>query len=689
MDLPAGSVLPIEQPADNLLRRYGMLGQRFRLPLLLIAGSILAFGVERLLLLLTAADRFEDCSGGVISKALLTGMRFDAAIAFMLALPLVAACAAAPAALLRTRVFCWALAVYGGLVAAVLLFTCVADYYFFHEFGLRLNYQVFEYAHYAAVYRTVWEKYPVVWTSLATLGVAVAVSCMLKRWALGHRPSSPWAHGLWPLALVPLAVIAIRGGFGNRPMNTAAAYIGDSPALAQLTLNGLYTLREAAFTMARDRPLSELYALGDPEAAFARSRALLGQPGDEFLNEPENPLRRTTTTGRPRRDYNVVLIVLESISWHYVEALGGDARLMPNLSRLAEEGVLMDHCFSVGHRTAQGLSGTLAGFPDLPGSGVITRPQAEGRFLTLASILRGRGYETIFIQGGQPEFDHKQAFCASNGYSRALFEDEIPCRSFRNVVGWCDGDVLESVDRLARQADRPFLISTLTISFHRPFTIPAGKIEPVEPTHRAAAQLDAIRYCDWAVGQFMAKARQSPYFEKTLFVFTGDHPGGFKQDPMLPGATFRVPFIVYAPAIMGEPRRIGTVCSQSDIAPTILSLLGGSYSHCFFGSSVLDRAPERGLALIRSGANELMLVNGSNDVLWMPPLGAPVKLARLSVPAQLTPQNLSRAAAGAKAKRMQEDATALLQSADVLFRRGSYNMGRGSSRQEQAKGGRR
>jgi phosphoglycerol transferase MdoB-like AlkP superfamily enzyme len=215
------------------------------------------------------------------------------------------------------------------------------------------------------------------------------------------------------------------------------------------------------------------------------------------------------------------------MSWHYVGALGGDPRLAPNLSAIAEQGILMDHCFSVGQRSAQGLAGTLAGFPDLPGSGVITRPQSEGQFLTLARILGGRGYQTLFAHGGQPDFDHQQAFCASNGYARVVFEDQIPIRTFRNALGWCDEDVFSSVDRLASEmTSRPFFISLYTTSFHRPWVIPPGKIQPVDPGDPHAEELDAAHYADWAIGQFMARARQSSYFDRTIFVFTADHAGG-------------------------------------------------------------------------------------------------------------------------------------------------------------------
>ncbi len=654
--------------------RSGALGPRVRLPGFLLVAVMLLLTGQRLCIWLTMLDRFRGEPAGDIARSFAIGLRFDAAIAFMVSLPLIVAAVATPENVIVKRAYGWIVSAYGGVVIATVLFACVADYFFFQEFGLRLNYQVLEYTRYSAIYRTIWDQYPVLWAVLATVILLSAATWTLNRWGLGRHRRSPWWQAVWPALLIPVAIVGIRGSLRNRPMNTSAAYVSDSPALVQLTLNGCYTLRDAVYKHSQDADLREFYALLNDDEALARARQILGQDNDQFLNDADNPLRRVTTTGRPRNDYNVVLVVLESMSWQYIGALGGDARLSPNLSALAEQSVLMDHCFSVGQRTAQGLSGSLAGFPDLPGSGVITRPQSEGRFLTLARILGDRGYSTVYVHGGQPEFDHQRAFMASNGYDRCVFEDQLPCRTFRNVLGWCDEDAYNSVDRIASETtDRPFFISLMTTSFHRPYLIPPGKIQSVQPGHRKSAQMDAVHYADWAIGQFMAKVRQAKYFDRTIFVFTGDHAGGFLQTPVVPGGSSRVPFIVYAPAILGPPRRVPAVCSQTDIAPTILSILGGSYEHCFFGSSVLDRPADRGMALVQSGSNDLMLVRGEN-VMSIPPFGAKAELFKLTLPMKLDPVEVTAPEQATKAKEMTADATALIQSADILFRRGSYNV---------------
>jgi hypothetical protein len=129
----------------------------------------------------------------------------------------------------------------------------------------------------------------------------------------------------------------------------------------------------------------------------------------------------------------------------------------------------------------------------------------------------------------------------------------------------------------------------LTLTFHRPYEFP-GSDRLANPDGSEAQQLAAVRFCDAAIGEFIDAARQQDWFANTVFVFVADHMGGSLQYPRGPWMN-RVPMIFYGPGIEGlEPRRIGGVRSQMDVAPTVMGLLGGAYEHTFFGR---DPAPRR------------------------------------------------------------------------------------------------
>ena len=97
------------------------------------------------------------------------------------------------------------------------------------------------------------------------------------------------------------------------------------------------------------------------DEAIAITRATLAGPGDRFLADGLNPLRRITDTGRPQRAYNVVLVVMESLSWEFIGCMQGEPGLTPNLDDLAAHGVLMERAtvYAMANRLWGSASGLL------------------------------------------------------------------------------------------------------------------------------------------------------------------------------------------------------------------------------------------------------------------------------------------------------------------------------------------
>jgi phosphoglycerol transferase MdoB-like AlkP superfamily enzyme len=472
--------------------------------------------------------------------------------------------------------------------------------------------------------------------------------------------------------MISLTTLAIRGTLGPKSINTGPAYFCASAPIAQLTLNGLFTLREAAISLKfREEKLDKYYSLLPPEQASKNTVALVSRPGDILFQSPSNPLRRISDSGQPRHDYNVVLVVLESLSWQYIGAMGGVPSYTPNFDKLIAQGLFMEECFAVGSRTTRGFTGIVSGYPDLPGKSVSTRPQTEGTFLTIGSVLESRGYETMFIYGGQPSYDHRQAFLASNGYNRMVFKDDFSARTFKGELGYCDEDLYNQAHlEFQRCKDKPFFATMLTLSFHQSWKIPPGKITPEPASSPFHDQIDALRYTDWAIGRFIDQASKAPYFKNTIFVFVADHTGGFKEHPHTAGA-YRVPFLVYAPQIV-QPARVPGICSQVDVAPTIMHLLGGSYEHCFFGSSVLNREPGSGFAWILNG-QQLIFIDGLRQGVAISPNDQQT-FFKFSLP-----NTLDTLDSELSTVRLSQMPVSILQVATDLYKNNAYNLFQSSS----------
>ncbi len=167
--------------------------------------------------------------------------------------------------------------------------------------------------------------------------------------------------------------------------------------------------------------------------------------------------------------------------------------------------------------------------------------------------------------------------------------------SFHNAWGMADEDLY----RLAlyeadtdHHAGKPFFLQLMTTSNHRPYTYPDGRIDIPSGRGRDGA----VKYSDYAIGQFLAAARSKPWFANTLFVFVADHTAGSAGKEDLPVANYQIPLFIYAPGQLpaGE---FSEVTSQIDLAPTLLGLLNMDYTSTFFGRNVLrpDHAPGRAL----------------------------------------------------------------------------------------------
>jgi phosphoglycerol transferase MdoB-like AlkP superfamily enzyme len=133
----------------------------------------------------------------------------------------------------------------------------------------------------------------------------------------------------------------------------------------------------------------------------------------------------------------------------------------------------------------------------------------------------------------------------------------------------------------------------MTTSNHRPYTYPDNRIDI--PSH--SGRQGAVKYTDYAIGQFIEEARDKPWFGNTIFVIVADHCAGSAGKTDLPVDNYRIPLLVYAPGLI-EPRGIDTLSSQIDYAPTLFALLNWSYMSEFYGKDIMATAPEDGRALI-------------------------------------------------------------------------------------------
>jgi phosphoglycerol transferase MdoB-like AlkP superfamily enzyme len=280
------------------------------------------------------------------------------------------------------------------------------------------------------------------------------------------------------------------------------------------------------------------------------------------------------------------VILVESFGSEFWGSLGRPGpSLTPRMDALAKEGTLFTHVYACGNRTVRGMEGVLASFPPLPGDSIVKRDRSEN-VATLARTLGGQGYGTVFLYGGRGTFDGLRSFMLPNGYERFIEQKDFEHPVFTTIWGVSDEDLVRRAvtefDALAGQP-KPFLGTLLTVSNHKPFTYPDGRIPEASAAH---ARYNAVKYTDYALGLFFDLAKTKPWYKDTLFAVVADHGARVYGKQTIPIHSYEIPVLIVDPQ-KPQGRRLDMLGSSLDVGPTLLGLLGLSYPSTFFGRDLL------------------------------------------------------------------------------------------------------
>jgi phosphoglycerol transferase MdoB-like AlkP superfamily enzyme len=510
------------------------------------------------------------------------GAAYDALTFVYFAWPLVLLLWLLPRGWLALRRGKWTTEVLCFVLLAVLLFTAVAEWTFWDEFQTRFNFIAVDYLVYTTeVLGNIRQSYPVGKILAALAFVAVGVAWATRRARQATDDSMAFAQrsaivGVWLLATVA-GTWLVDGDMKDAGRNSYAD---------ELAGNGIYQF----FSAYRNASLDyDRYYRTVPESeAVAQVRRALATPDATFLST--QGIDRRIHNARPERRLNVVLVSVESLSADYSGTYGNPESLTPELDALTRDSLVFTRLYASGTRTVRGLEALALSVPPTPGESIVKRPGNKGLF-SLADVFNAKGYDSEFLYGGYGAFDDMNAFFAGNGYG-VHDRTEIPDARIHheNVWGVADEDLyslaLDRFDR-AHAAGKPFFAHLMTTSNHRPYTFPQGR-GPWPQKQRTSA----VRYTDWAIGDFVRRARTHSWFKDTVFVFTADHCAMSAGKAVLPAFRYRIPLWVYAPGHV-QPGTFDGLMGQIDIAPTVLGLLGMDYDSRFYGVDVFEHAPNR------------------------------------------------------------------------------------------------
>lgn len=489
------------------------------------------------------------------------------------------------------------------IASVLLLIPEVASAQFIMEYDTRPNRLFVDYLkHPQEVIGMLWKGFKTI-VIIGTLGVALL---MWGAFYLFKAPAPSWGSSvlLWQcvefLLSALVVTLMIRGTLQHRPINpSTVAYCGDS-MVNTLPLNSLYSVYYAIYSIKNERSAKDAYDNMEEEKVYHLVNQAAGiTMQDNALSIPSWHFQQASCTYK--RPKNIVLIVQESLGAQYIGGLGGQ-NLTPCFDQLMQEGWAFHRCYATGTRSVRGLEAVSSGFAPTLSDAVVRLTKSQSRFFTLAQLLNPLGYRSSFIYGGESHFDNMRSYFLGNGFNELYDRECFTNPAFEGTWGVSDEDMFAKLHEvLMDDLDTPKLSLAFTVTNHTPWEYPAGRIQPVgEP----ASVENSVRYVDWCIGQFFAKAKQAPYWQDTLFLIVADHDSRVWGETLVPLRHFHIPALILGADI--SPREDHRIVSQLDLPVTMLSLAGISASHPMIGQD---------LTLAHSGGRAMMQYNDNYGYL--------------------------------------------------------------------------
>ena len=302
---------------------------------------------------------------------------------------------------------------------------------------------------------------------------------------------------------------------------------------------------------------------------------------------------------------HVIFLFLESFRSHNVGVLGAERGVTPHFDRLSQEGVLFTDFYANSVRTSRSVVSSLFGIPsDVDGSEAAA--QAKAPFIGIPQLMQEAGYQTSYLHNGPIEFEKQDAFFDLHGYDAIHGRDKMiksfP-RAHNSSWGLPDECLMHyASDFLDERQSAPQFLTLFSITNHHPWNLPTHYQPPAFPPEISRIYrkyLNTFHYTDACLGLLIELLEEKGLLENTLLFILGDHgyPMGehnnFVEQRYLYEENIRVPLMVYGKGRILEPKKITAPCSQLDLVPTVMDILGLHGFNLSIGNSLMRECGER------------------------------------------------------------------------------------------------
>ena len=313
-----------------------------------------------------------------------------------------------------------AMAVFYGLLEALVMLIYFADFAHYAYISMRINYSILKYAENALIsLQMAWETYPVLW---GVLGLAVWGTLagwftnFVQKKAFAVSDNYRWKGNLgWFFGGLLLTGALMFGQLSQYPLRWSNAYHSTNNFICNLTLNPVLNIFDTArFVKADSYDEEKTKAYYDTVAKYLG----VDNPDKEALNFERS------FAGKPKeqqKDYNVVVIFMESLAWNKLSITNPDIDPTPFVKSLAEKSILFTNFFAPTSATARAVFATVTGIPDVTSFKTSSRnPLIVDQHVVVNAL---RDYEKYFFIGGSASWGNIRGILEHNLTDVHMYEE--------------------------------------------------------------------------------------------------------------------------------------------------------------------------------------------------------------------------------------------------------------------------
>jgi phosphoglycerol transferase MdoB-like AlkP superfamily enzyme len=282
---------------------------------------------------------------------------------------------------------------------------------------------------------------------------------------------------------------------------------------------------------------------------------------------------------------NVVLVLWESLSYSTTTLADPELDTTPFLKQLAQQGVEMRQTRALVSHTSKAFWSVLTGTTPVIQQDYIEAIPRDTGYESLPTLLARTGYRSGFFEMSVGTYECAPGAFHNFGFDWAWFRENLQDESAN--LGYMAGDdfrMLKPALEWATQESGPFLLMFMTSISHDPFEVPGWYGQ--DKNDRFQNYLQSLRCSDEFLKKLCRELQERGLDKNTILCVLGDH--GANLQAWVGGRVvpyeelIRIPWVITWPGHLKPQEPIEWPCSQLDVTPTLLKLIGYDISQAGF-----------------------------------------------------------------------------------------------------------